>query len=1653
MSSSIFSKNPRTGVHDCSVGVDELLGLRIWKKDGKGEWKIDVKLHSPSSAITPEKHSTPAPTSSASSQSLYKIPLKSYLLASSLSTYLTHGLNTPGGESGVLNFCRLWAKEDAKVSQKLSLKNTQAFYSNVNCTHRCFEVLTKFNSIRASGFGGCLNVSKRGKRGKKLNDKDRENYLEFKEIKENVTPPHPIAHSNAITPDTSEKSFKSFLGNNTPRDVNDCGAPQTPLFLKNMVFNNRIEDDVDSSICSESSAGSMSPGGVGGTILDFRGQVNVEGDALDFLRGSVEMGKEEVVVKRKKIKKKKKTGKESKKTGGKEKKVKAQAPPPEPPKAPPKVKQSKPRAPPPLPAAAAPPPTQPAHTHTIQSYTTTTTNDSAFDNTTLIQTLNKKCSELLLESKRADYESKLRADAESQLLELQSVKTSHESSLSRLNSKLQKSLSKTSKSETSLLRSNESLLQTKLTLKQFLTENEEFKSTLRELKGDKAGLEASLETERSERKRLKNQVNELKGALRKLSSLKASDEYVPSPSSQKSGDDTSPSIDLQTPTEMALTSQLNSLKNENVYLRRQVSSEIKCKKELEGVVERQRGKLSDFAGSLKKKEEEKILREAEVIVKGSGGEGVNAEVAQLTSENTSLKTELKSMTDCYKLSRSNVTLREKALQDSRTSHNLLEGELESLKIDLDEKERELDMKKEEGGRMEALYEMRAEECQRSFQSNLDSLEAGHEEVVGRLRNSHKSFKLKSAAVLQLTVIRSGQVSKSKNLKIDVKKLFDKWRNMVLKQRLKETEASKLECESQLKTKVEDVTEKFREHDKRLRSEMKGTLKEKDGKIAALREDQKILKLNITNLKTELSKLIKSLESSVENKTSEIERVQEESKNEVTELQLKISNLNTSISQNEENQLRKEEEIKLSKSRLQFETEKRLEDSFKLKVERIESSCRKRVLDLEDRMRSDSRTAREREDSNSKHARERESKVRIEGEEEGERRGVRKGREEGRKEVEEDFERKAESIKMAMGEKIEILKIGLEEKSRTQVLEATKTYEKEKEEREKKYKEEIKEVTEKMECEGRVKIGEERARSSRVVERVREEAERAAESKTDEVAARLKVEYDQKMLELEAGHKSGLDDLAISKKNALIKEAQKWETALENAVEEGEKRRIEEIRSLSSSGREEAESSRRKIAAAAKKAIEEARRRFLSAKAEFEKAEQEKATLTEEKKNLEALINTMKMEVDSLKQTNATVQSDLEVKSDEVTTLSDKITDLEDALETTEASKSLLAEKTEITIKRLEDEVEELETLSARKYAEGVLRGKDTVSAEMKQKESDFEAEKEQMLKSLKGYKERARVWDLQAERLDKDLEEKKKECEELQVMLELAKKEAQTEKLVAAAKDAELVKRTSEFATSLTQKEAKFKHKLHETVNKKVSEVSELAAKESSKTISTFERRITVLQGEKNLAVKETEKKINSLLTQNEQSQMEAVKLNQVVADVRDAIVELSGKNVWEGIDEVDVYESSTSTDSGTLAAAAAKITQLENEQAKIKSSLSERVERGKGFAQLIQETERALQQHSNGGSLSPGGTVSLSHVKASRRLNEELESHIKSIDGNRKQTKALTAELQAVNEKLVETERACRGLERREKYGVIRKLKMVAGVVETIVGLVDEGD
>ena len=39
---SVFRKDPRSGVHDCSVSADCLPGLSMWVKNGRGEWKVKV---------------------------------------------------------------------------------------------------------------------------------------------------------------------------------------------------------------------------------------------------------------------------------------------------------------------------------------------------------------------------------------------------------------------------------------------------------------------------------------------------------------------------------------------------------------------------------------------------------------------------------------------------------------------------------------------------------------------------------------------------------------------------------------------------------------------------------------------------------------------------------------------------------------------------------------------------------------------------------------------------------------------------------------------------------------------------------------------------------------------------------------------------------------------------------------------------------------------------------------------------------------------------------------------------------------------------------------------------------------------------------------------------------------------------------------------------------------------------------------------------------------------------------------------------------------------------------------------------------------------------------------------------------------------------
>ena len=102
--------------------------------------------------------------------------------------------------------------------------------------------------------------------------------------------------------------------------------------------------------------------------------------------------------------------------------------------------------------------------------------------------------------------------------------------------------------------------------------------------------------------------------------------------------------------------------------------------------------------------------------------------------------------------------------------------------------------------------------------------------------------------------------------------------------------------------------------------------------------------------------------------------------------------------------------------------------------------------------------------------------------------------------------------------------------------------------------EMTDASNKMEHEMRLKLGEERARSARVVERTRDEKEREQGEKWKSAIRELKRAHQVKVEESERAWEQRLVGVIATKKEALVKEASKWEAALEKAVEEGEKRR-------------------------------------------------------------------------------------------------------------------------------------------------------------------------------------------------------------------------------------------------------------------------------------------------------------------------------------------------------------------------------------------------------------------------------------------------------------------------------------------------------------------
>ena len=118
---------------------------------------------------------------------------------------------------------------------------------------------------------------------------------------------------------------------------------------------------------------------------------------------------------------------------------------------------------------------------------------------------------------------------------------------------------------------------------------------------------------------------------------------------------------------------------------------------------------------------------------------------------------------------------------------------------------------------------------------------------------------------------------------------------------------------------------------------------------------------------------------------------------------------------------------------------------------------------------------------------------------------------------------------------------------------------------------------------------------------------------------------------------------------------------------------------------------------------------------------------------------------------------------------------------------------------------------------------------------------------------------------------------------------------------------------------------------------------------------------------------------------------------------------------------------------------------------IHERVEKGREIGSMIQECENKIAQHGkDGGSLSPGGTMSLSHVKIKRRLNEELEGFLVEIDKNRKMVKKMNVEIVQLLEKRIQVEAEGKGREKKRGELLGEKMKRVGEVVKELRGVME---
>ena len=1163
-------------------------------------------------------------------------------------------------------------------------------------------------------------------------------------------------------------------------------------------------------------------------------------------------------------------------------------------------------------------------------------------------------------------------------------------------------------------------------------------------------------------------------ALRKLAALKESGEYRSAEDGNGNGSaNADPEAKANTNTDTNPNSEMDKMANENAYLRKQVKSEIQCKKELSKALDSQCSRLKAARASVAELELERRQWqqwqgvETPAVVSEETSSGASKSLA-LAAENLALTTALSEARECYAASRSNLSVTQRALESSRevVEELRLSSALTSTKLSAALEAAQ--GKEKERRDVAELYNAQLAEAEVAVRALRESKQHGAAltDEAGRRRLAATKLGL---AVVELKASRAEHIY-NKRPRLAMDRAFAKWAGgcraatVAAQARAEASEAKAgaevafAKCEAERKEALKEALA------------LKKTLKSSGQKLSAASAKLETAFADASLLKKRVLALQGELRSEKSGKKAAVDALQEKAVESAAKVDLLFSKL---------------EEAEALRVRTAADSVAEREGA----LGRAETGMERELLALERRLREefaveDRQGRREREKEREKGEEVRaqlsdasqrinamettieDMEVNFEKEKAKEKEKEKAREKEEKKEKAEKDNQSNDMSKEKQALEATILQLKEQQKEQLSEQQAAAALEAE-----------VALARVKKESIGQLRksVGEERARACRQMQRARDDfdeklrarakelrvvteaAKEASDKSTTVWREKMKAVVDkvktqlaeaEKEVEKRVEESSGalterltdtltetltetltktltktlteqltnnppeklLEHFTNEKRAALLAEVQKWE----RTVKDMEETRIEEITSLQETERSASEESRRLVTKAAKKAIEEARGRYKEVREELEsfKSKAVGVKRADEEKILRLEKAKQKAQEEAReKAQQAEEQQQQQMEQGRKTHKAHKALQM-----TLEAGQSKLAK-----VEKVREEVEELNEIYGKKIEE--LEGK------LGKVSMDVEGERGAWRKEREGWTLRGVEWSQTEKKMGRQLELVEEELEEFREkgrtkLEENTKLEAKME-----AKKVEDVERIRVEGLKVMEEEIrKVKEQVvreeHRVCQDKVESIAKELVAERGRGEELREKNRVRHRVELDMARKESRRESDrgreeaSNMAKNLRDNLEQMvaRYEKLEGGVR-RLVGGEGGGGREGGGEERGKGKEKEKEKEELSMLEEKLKTLDEEQRGEERRIAEQTVKIKGVELLARESDQAVKLHNSAkdGALSPGGSLSIAFVKKGRRLNEELESNLGMVQSSRKKLGGMKGSLTDCLEKKAE--------------------------------------